>query len=353
MDGTGQPAIHGRWSDAGYLRARCIDERQFGRIDEYTLAPGGRRVRITAAEGYDVELLPDRGLDLGSVSYQGIPLGFVTPAVLTAPPPDGTDGFARRFGAGLLTTCGLDYFGPPSRDDGQDLPQHGRASELPAANVRSETGWREGALTLSVQGRMRQWRLFGEDLVWDRTVRTAVGCDTLTISDTITNAGPASWPHMLLYHCNIGHPILDEGSTVSIRHTGSRREDPAAQIGPEPRDGAAAAGLHSWDRFGAPQRDFAEQVFRHTLDPSADLAEIVVTNPNLGLCVAIAVDPRQLSWAYQWTMTGQGTYVLGIEPANCPVITGRTDARAQGVLPLLGPGESRRYDLTFRVTRLD
>jgi hypothetical protein len=336
----------GRWSDPDRLRSRSIDGRQFARIDEYTLAPGGRRVRITAADGFDVELLPDRALDLGSVSYQGIPLGFVTPAVLAAGAGDGPAGFALRFGAGLLTTCGLDHFGPAIRDDGVDLPQHGRATDLPALRVNAESGWQEGSFVLSVSARMRQWRFFGEDLLWDRTVSTALGSDTLTISDLITNAGPEAWPHMMLYHCNIGHPVLDEGTTVSLR-PGSG--DPGSA--PEPRDAAAAAGLESWNRFGPPQRGFAEQVFRHTLDQDAEMAEIAVSNPTLGVEVTVAVDPRQLPWAFQWTMAGQGTYVLGIEPANCPVISGRTDARNRGVLPTLEPGETRRYDLRIRVER--
>jgi hypothetical protein len=65
-------------------------------------------------------------------------------------------------------------------------------------------------------------------------------------------------------------------------------------------------------------RACGEQVFWHTLDADADLAEIAVSNPTLGVSVVIVVDPRQLPWAFPWTMAGHGTYVLGIEPANCP-----------------------------------
>lgn len=92
-------------------------------------------------------------------------------------------------------------------------------------------------------------------------------------------------------------------------------------------------------------------MFRHTLDADAERAEIAVDNDDLGLALIISVDPRQLPWAFQWTMAGHGSYVLGVEPANCPVISGRADARAAGVLPVLEPGESRRYDLAIRVER--
>jgi hypothetical protein len=321
------------------LDARSVDPRQFARIDEFSLEPGGRRVRMTAADGFDVELLPDRALDLGSVSYQGIPLAFITPAVLAS--PDGA-GFTRRFGAGLLTTCGLDHFGPPQTDHGQELPQHGRASELPAAGVRSETSWRGGLYRLAVSGRMRQWGLFAEDLVWERTVSTALGSDTLTISDEITNARPDRWPHMVLYHLNIGHPVLDEDTTVTVSNGGGD---------PQPRDADAVAGLSRWARFEPPRPGFAEQVFRHSLDTSSDSAEIAVANRGLGVTVVVTVEPHRLPWAFQWTMAGHGTYVLGIEPANCPVITGRSVARRSRVLEFLDPGETRRYDVGIRVER--
>jgi hypothetical protein len=46
---------------------------------------------------------------------------------------------------------------------------------------------------------------------------------------------------------------------------------------------------------------------------------------------------------------GEGTYVLGLEPANCSGIAGRAAARKAGDLPYLAPGESRRYALEIEV----
>ncbi len=40
---------------------------------------------------------------------------------------------------------------------------------------------------------------------------------------------------------------------------------------------------------------------------------------------------------------------MGMEPANCPTIEGRIKAEELGTLPFLEPGESRRYDLEFRI----
>jgi hypothetical protein len=51
-------------------------------------------------------------------------------------------------------------------------------------------------------------------------------------------------------------------------------------------------------------------------------------------------------------MLGVKTYVMALEPANCPTIEGRTAARERGTLPFLEPGETRHYELEFDVRSL-
>ena len=329
-----------RWSDRTYLRHRAVDPAQFARVDEYTLTPGGRRLRLTAADGFDVEVLPDRGMDLGNVSFRGVPLGFSTPALAAPGSAGGAEGFGRRFGAGLLTTCGLDQYGLPNQDAGQDLPQHGRASELAATGVRSAAEWRDGQYTLEVAGWMRQWRLFGEDLLWERTISIELGGATLRIRDAIANAGFAPWPHMVLYHMNFGYPLVDSGTTVTMPGGGS---------GPEPRDEWARAGMESWSTIPAPTPNVTERVFRHHLDPAGS-GEIIVQNPDLGISAALTVDPRALPEVFQWVSARSGTYALGIEPGTTATMEGRADARAHGLLTELHPGETRYYDLDLTVS---
>ncbi len=328
------------WHDRSRLERRSLDPRQFARVDEYSVVPGGRRVRLTAAGGFDVEVLPDRGLDLGSVSFRGTPLGFVTPAVAAAPGSSGEpESFARRFGAGLLTTCGLDQYGLAGVDGGQQLPQHGRATEVPATAVSTSAAWINDRYRLEVSGRMRQWRMFGEDLVWDRTIGIDLGGDTLSIRDSVTNAGTEAWPHMILYHMNFGYPLVDGGTRISM---------PPGTAAAEPRDDWAAQGLDGWAAFPAPRAGLPERVFRHRLDP-AGAGEIVVTNDALGIAARLTVDPRALPVVFQWVSARAGTYALGIEPGNTATMEGRADARRQGLLQMLRPGETRFYALDLRV----
>jgi hypothetical protein len=47
-------------------------------------------------------------------------------------------------------------------------------------------------------------------------------------------------------------------------------------------------------------------------------------------------------------MNGEGTYVVGMEPANC-LVEGRDKERERGTLQFLQPGERREYDLEIGV----
>ena len=49
-------------------------------------------------------------------------------------------------------------------------------------------------------------------------------------------------------------------------------------------------------------------------------------------------------------MMGQGTYVVGLEPANCRS-GGRSQERARGTLQSLQPGEQREFNLEIEVTK--
>jgi hypothetical protein len=308
-------------------------------------ARGVRALRFTTGSGLTFTSLPDRALDLAHAEYCGVPLGWRSPNGDAAPsyydPED--DGWLRMFFGGLMTTCGLTNFGPAGRDRHGSFGQHGEINCLPAEQVRFSQQWEGDECILEATGTIRQTRVFGEDLQLHRRISTRLGASSLHLEDTVTNRGYSRTPHMILYHCNGGFPILSEGTELHVSHRGMR-----------PRDAEAANGLDAWNTVTAPQLGFAEQVFIHTpLACSDGRAAVALVNRRLregaGLGISIHFDPKQLPALIQWRMLGQGTYVMGIEPANCPTIEGRVTAEQNGTLPFLEPGESRRYQLEFRV----
>ena len=61
--------------------------------------------------------------------------------------------------------------------------------------------------------------------------------------------------------------------------------------------------------------------------------------------------PEELPHFVQWTMTGEGAYVVGLEPATCRV-GGYQKEEAEGRVIHLSPGESRRFRLQIEVSQM-
>lgn len=304
-------------------------------------AQGVRSFEVYTASGLTFRVLADRALDISSCHYRGLPLAWTSPAGDVHPSyyEGAGSGWLRSFGGGLVVTCGLDQFGAPATDKGEDLGLHGRIGNLPAHEVSHKTRWRGDDLELEIFGVVRQARLFGEHLVLERRIVTRLGSKLVCVEDLVTNEGFTPQPHMILYHCNLGFPLVSERSRLHLEAEATTA-----------RDADAEAGLSEWRSFQAPTPGYREQVFQHI--PKADAegrVTVLVENPDLGLGLRMGYAKDSLPQLFQWKMMGQGAYVLGLEPANCSGIEGRAAARGRNDLPQLEPGESRGYTLTFEV----
>ncbi|WP_183086312.1 aldose 1-epimerase family protein [Mycetocola tolaasinivorans] len=320
-------------------------EAQLARVESLveTNGPGAgsRRLHLDTGGGLAVDLHPDRALDLGRVTFAGVPVAWLSPTGIPGGAhQDSADaGFLKTFGGGLLATCGMDTFGPPSTDEGREYGTHGRFGALPATieTVRIRRG------KIRVVGTIRQATVFGENIEVRRTISARVGGHTLRVTDEVTNRGDADQAHMVLYHANFGWPLLSPESTLEIA------ADERIGI-----DEYARAEMAEWGRFHEPTAGIAERVYRH--DPPATEAgswsRARLTNPTLGISAEVRFDRATLGHLYEWKMLGEGTYVLGLEPSNCPTITGRAAARAAGTLPVLAPGETVRHRVEFAFARL-
>ncbi len=309
-------------------------------------ARGVRALRFRTGGGLSLDVLCDRGMDLGAAEYRGTPLAWLSPTGVVSPHfrEFGGEEWLRSFGGGLLVTCGLQNVGEPSVRDGEKLGLHGRISNTPAALLAREVRWDGEGCLLEARAEVRESRVFGADLVLRRTVSARVGEPRVRIEDTVRNEGHDPEPLMLLYHVNLGWPLLDE--TARLVGPGDPNEPP------EPRDAEAQKGLEDWDTFAAPTPGFRERVFYHR--PRADAqgwAEARLESPSLegGIALSVRFRPEELPQFVQWTMTGEGTYVVGLEPATCRV-GGYEREEAEGRVIHLPPGESRRFRLQIEVS---
>lgn len=330
------------------LRRRVIDPGCIAAVTPIVYDDARRRgvraLQVRNARGLQLSLIVDRGLDASELLHRGVPLTWYGPgnaAPVEARDPS-VDAFARTFFGGLVTTCGMDAYGPPGSDAWGSWPQHGHFNRTAASDVRFATDWTVDDPTIEVAATIRQFRIFGAALRVDRIWRMRVDANIVELSDRVTNDGGDRQPHLLLYHCNAGYPLLDERTVWTLD---------AAEA--QPRDDAAASALDRWGDGGIPQAEFSEQVFMH--QPRADFegwANATVSNPMLdgGTALSVAFRPEQLPGLFTWRMLGFGTYVMAVEPANCTTVGGRRAAGNDGTLPFLEPGETREYVLRFEVT---
>src|SRR5690606_15989394 len=187
-------------ADRAELTRRIGTLAQLARIDRFVEeegpARGARRIRIVTGGGLEIDIHPDRALDLGQVTYRGVPVAWMSPTGMVAPGLTESRGqeWLRSFGGGLLATCGLDSFGPPTVDDGVEYPQHGRVGVVPATLTPAELVGDE----FIVAGTVRQTGVFGENLVLERTWTAPLGGSVLRLRDVVRNEGSADSGHMVL-----------------------------------------------------------------------------------------------------------------------------------------------------------
>ncbi len=307
---------------------------------------GVRALEFKTGTGFAFTVLPDRGMDVFDASFNGLPLSWHSPAGAVGPAfYDRHDiGWLWSFGGGLVVTCGLTQAGATDIDEEMDeeLGLHGRISSTPARNVSFGAEWEDDEYLLWATGEVREARLFGPNLVMRRSLYTRFGESRLWIKDVIENDGFEPAPLMLLYHCNIGFPIVSENSELA-----------AVVNNMEPRDEEAEKGADRFEQFEGPTPGYAEQCFfiDHDTDENGMVNVALVNrsfNNNQGIGVYLAYPKEELPLYTEWKMMGEQAYVVGMEPGNCHP-EGRRSARERGVLKSLAAGESQTFHLEIGV----
>ena len=335
------------WSRAE-LRAYAGNIDQLGGVRLGELSDGrARGLRVADFDtggGLSFTVLLDRGMDIGAARYRGVPIAWQANPGLAAPAYYEQDGLGwlRTFHGGLMAGCGLTYAGAPCVDEGEPLGLHGRLGHLPAGNVWAEGAWRGAEYEMWVRGYMRQAVVFGENITLTRRIWSRLGERRLFVRDVVVNEGLQTTPHMMLYHCNFGFPLLAEGSELIA---------PSRQV--IPRDDVAAPDLEQHRVYEAPQPDYAERVFYHDMAAGDDgFVTLLLANRGFedgkGLGIYLRYRQAELPRFIQWKNVCAGTYVTGLEPANCWV-EGRDKDRERGMLQFLAPGEEREYRLEIGV----
>ncbi|MDR1669137.1 MAG: aldose 1-epimerase family protein [Oscillospiraceae bacterium] len=313
-----------------FVRPVTYTEGRARGLDGYLVKNGALRFTV----------LSGKCLDIGELEYKGVGFHFLSKPGLTGRDAYDTRGqeARRSIMGGFFFTCGLENICAPCISGGKEYPMHGRMRSTPAEHVSADAAMEDGAYRVTIGGEMRESELFGENMILRRKITTRYGEKSIHIRDEIENQSFRPEPLLLMYHINIGYPLLTEGTRLIL---------PTREI--MPRDTLSAKRQSFWNRMPAPIPNEPEAVFTHRLSGGEEgNTYAAVVNETLGLGVKLEFRLGELPYFHQWLSAASGDYVLGLEPANARV-SGRPGHEENGDVPILEPMQTKTTELTFTI----
>lgn len=324
-------------------------------------ARGTRAIEFRTGTGFRFNVLPDRGFDVGFAEYQGVGLCWMPAKGLAAPSyyEGDLDDYAwLRVGlGGLFNTAGLVSMGTPQTIATEQFGftqrmsarygTHDRIALTPASTFSHGSRWDGDRCLLWAEGVVRQEVAYGENLSLARRYETELGSSAFRITDVVANDGWFETPHQLLYHFNIGFPMVDDGAEV------------LASVTEAPQDlsfstGGAPGPTNRWRTVTEPVAGFTHEGYIVPMRADSDgKVAVAVVNRRLrpelgGLGAYLRYDQRQLPVYVAWRMMREGLFAIGLEPATTPF--GTTQELIEQSYPvMMSPGERRTYELEFGI----
>ncbi len=324
-------------------------DRAGGDAGEYSIFKWTQRAGLS--QGVDVIevrngdlqfiVVPTRGMGIWRASLGKLELGWkspvrgpVHPAHVHLDHPNGIgwlDGFDE-----LLVRCGLESNGAPEfHGDGRlRYGLHGKIANIPAHKVSVSIDADSGRI--AIHGTVDEARIFGSKLRLETTIETTVGSSQIIVRDTVTNLSAAAGDYELLYHINIGVPLLEPGAKVAV---------PLKKLAP--RDATTATDLPTWNLYGPETPGSTEVCF--FMEPTGDASgntQVVLHNAKGTQGMRLKFNLRQLPCFALWKNreAARDGYVTGLEPAtNFP--NTKSFEKQHGRVVALAPGESRTHEL--------
>lgn len=283
---------------------------------------GERIICVRLAGGLTFDVLIDHGLDIGPVWCAGIPVAWRS--ALPGDPGPGAD-WEARFRGGLLATCGPDNIGEPRAGSGQ----HGTHHHTPATEVSIHRDVHDGEASVRICGTIAHVTLGGRRIVIEREITARTGSCAVRLRDTVRNIGTEPIGVPLLYHVNLGAPLLVPGSTVVSGATHTTTREPL----PSGRDATSVPGIAS---------DHVPVVAEHRSaawdDAESGWAEARVEDHGQ-IRAVVRWTAASLPRLNTWIFPASGTWVLGVEPSSAPLFGSERDTSTAGA-PVLSAGAS-------------
>ncbi len=301
------------------MDGRISNFRQIASIQRYTITEGREKgLDVIDCNNGKLRFLLNvtKALDVMQLWHEGQNMSFVSKNAFTAREID----FLNRFEGGMIYTCGLDNMG---RRDGYIL--HGTHHNQNAEIIHAECN--EDGIT--VEAIVRETALFGQNLVFRRKVFTAIESGSVSIEDTIENAGHSEASYGILYHINLGYPMLDKDTKIV----------------------ADCEAINARTQFATDNIDSAfnmtdsvvgqdEMCYYLTLNKP----KISLVNEKIGKSFTVAYSKETLPYFLEWKSMASGDYALGLEPT-----TSILDDEFK--YKTLAPNEKKTFNITLSVNK--
>ena len=273
------------------MDGRISNFQQVASIRRYTLTEGREkgldvldcdngkiRFLLNVSKACDIMQLYHEGQNMSFISKNGFQKREIS--------------FLNRFEGGMLYTCGLDSIGGR---DGYEL--HGTFHNIPAEIIRAECN--ENGIVVEVV--IRDTALFGKNLVMKRKITTAVFGDSVVLEDTLVNEGYKTEEYCLLYHINVGYPMLDNGAKVV-----------ADVESYTPRTAWAKQNETTMYAMSDAVPNQEEACYFLKLSKP----EIALVNEKIGKKFTVSYSGDTLTHFVEWKSMASGDYALGLEPCT-------------------------------------
>ena len=229
-----------------------------------------------------------KALDITQLYHKGVNMSFLSKNALTAR----EIGFSNRFEGGMLYTCGFDNIGGR-----EGYETHGTFHNSTAEIVRAECTADE----IVVEANIRNAELFGKNLLIRRKITTKIGSDTVNLCDQLINESYRDEEYCVLYHFNVGYPMLDNGGKVIADIEEIKARNAWAN------ENIATALLMEED---VPEK-LETCYFIKLKEP-----KVTYVNEKLGRELTITYSNDTLPCFTLWKSMASGDYALGLEPCT-------------------------------------
>ena len=292
---------------------------QVASVRRYTITDGKEKgLEVLECDNGKLRFLLNvsKALDVMQLYHEGQNVSFISKNGFTAREIP----FLNRFEGGMLYTCGLDSVGGR-----EGYPLHGTFHNIPATILRAECN-EEG---IFVEGMIRDTALFGKNLCMRRKIYCAIGSETLTLEDTLVNEGYREEEYCLLYHVNVGYPMLDEGAKICAKVQKYIPRTPWAKEN--------EGGMYE---ITAPKA--CEEETCYFLEMETPSVQLV--NEKLGKTFQLDYSGDTLPHFVEWKSMASGDYALGLEPTT-------TELDDRFAYKTLAPKASKTFSLKISVKK--